>query len=98
MGCPGYTPFCNPMTQVYTGAIDAWNPLIFFTTVHTDGTPVPGVPTPLPGAAGSGGQLNNIQGGSRFAGDAANGTLPPVSWVVPSFLIQRPRALHPGER
>jgi phospholipase C len=82
--CPGYTPFCNPVQQSYFGTIDAWNPLEFFTTVHTEGTPGPGTPTPAPGA--NSGQLGNIQQVQYFATAVAGNSLPPVSWVVPPFV------------
>ena len=48
----------------------------------------PGNWNPLPGFIDvqTDGQLNNIVNGTQFISDAAAGTLPAVSWVIPKFL------------
>ena len=80
---PATTPHpysCNPVEQPYSGAVEYWDLVQFFTTVHFDGTPGPGTPTPLPNNQG---QLNNIQPLRNYYNAVAAGQMPRVAWIVP---------------
>jgi phospholipase C len=63
------------------GTPSIWNPLPWFTDVHTDG------------------QMSNIQPTTNFYREAATGSLPAVSWVVPSDLTSEhpPSSVQVGQ-